>query len=115
MRARILARIAREREVRGFSSSGAPRYTTRERLVIENGGTATAEDLTWSLEIPEDSDPPNPPTIGRNDDRPIGHFPPGAAIDYPMMRTFGTAPSWDLVFRWREGETEHETRQTMTG
>jgi hypothetical protein len=44
----------------------------------------------------------------------IGHFPPGAAIDYPMVLTFGTASTWDLVFRWREGESEYETRQTMS-
>jgi hypothetical protein len=108
-RAVILARINRERELRDFSSSGTPRYTTRERLVIENRGSAAAEDLVIEIEVPEGA---NPPTVAKDED-PIRHLPPGGAIDFPMVTTFGTASQWDIVFRWAEGGTEHETRQTM--
>jgi hypothetical protein len=105
----ILARVERQREIRGFSKSGSPQYTTRERLVIENSGSATAENLTFTVEVPEGE---NMPAIAK-DEGPIGHLPPGGAVDYPMMTTFGTASQWDIVFRWTEGETEHEARQKM--
>jgi hypothetical protein len=109
-RAVILARIDRQREIRGFSPSGNPQYTTRERLVIENSGSATAENLTFTVEVPEGK---NKPTIAK-DEGPIGRLPPGGAVDYPMMTTFGTASQWDIVFHWTEGDTQHEARQTMS-
>jgi hypothetical protein len=108
-RAVILARIQREREIRGFSRSGNPQYTTRMRLVIENTGMATAENLTLSVDVPEGK---NPPIIGK-DEGPIRQLPPGGAIDYPLMIAFGTASQWDIVFRWDEGGIEHESRQTI--
>jgi hypothetical protein len=108
-RAVILFRIDRERELRGMSSSGSPQYTTRERLVIENRGSATAENLIFSTEVPEGQ---NPPAIAK-DEGPIRSLPPGGAVDYPMMSTFGTASQWDVVVRWKEGDNEHEARETM--
>ena len=108
-RAVILARIDREREIRGFSKSGSPRYTTRTRVVIENTGSATAENLTFSADVPEGQ---NAPGIAR-DGGPIRQLPPGGAIDYPLIVTMGTASEWDIVFRWTEGDSEHEARQTM--
>lgn len=110
-RAVLLARIDREREIRGFSRSGSPQYTTRERLVIENAGTAAAENLTLRIEVPEGE---NEPFIAL-DGSPIGRLPPRGAIDFAMAQAFGTAAQWDVVFRWTEDNIDHETRQTMRG
>jgi hypothetical protein len=107
----LLARIDRQREIRGYSKSGSAQYTTRERLIIENQGTAAAANLTVDIEAPEGE---NEPFIAL-DEAPIGWLPPGGAVSYPMAQTFGTASQWDIVFRWTEGDVQHEGRQTMRG
>jgi nucleoside 2-deoxyribosyltransferase len=109
-RASLVARITREREVRGFSKSGQPQYSTRERLVIENRGAGPAEDLELSFEVTGDG---RLPTVAAPDG-PIGRLPPEGAIDFPLMRTFGTAGRWDIVFRWVEGDAKYEERQTLS-
>ncbi len=109
-RAVVVARIDREREVRGFSKTGRPQYSTRERLVIENRGTAAAENLTFTSEVPEGA---RPPTIAKNEE-PVRRLLPGAALDYPLLRAFGTSTQWDVVFRWNEADAQYEERQTMS-
>lgn len=110
-RARLLATVERDREIRGFSTSGRPQYTTRERLIVENRGDAAAENLTWSVEVPTGE---NEPFIGKDSDEPIARLPPGGTLDYAMATAFGTAARWDIVFYWTESGVEYDECQTMT-
>jgi hypothetical protein len=110
-RASMLARIDREREVRGVDSRGRPKYRTRERLVIENRGTAVAEQLRMEVELPEGEE--GSPPILYIPQGPIGRVLPGASMDFPFARAFGTAPTWEVVFTWREADKEYEERQSM--
>ena len=110
-RARLLATTERAREIRGFSTSGRPQYTTRERLIIENRGDAAAENLAWSVEVASGE---SEPFIGKDSDEPIARLPPGGTLEYAMATAFGTAARWDIVFRWTENGVEHEERQTLT-
>lgn len=113
--ARLVARVEREREINGFSKQGKPQYRNRTRLVIENTGTAAAEDLTIAASAAgEDADATQsmmPFLIGA--DSAIGRLVPGSEIDFPLILTFGTPPLWDLEMAWIEdGETRME-RQTL--
>jgi nucleoside 2-deoxyribosyltransferase len=110
-RAVIIARIDREREITAFSSRGQPRYSTRERLVIENRGTGAAEDLTVGIELPEEADGAKPTVFVPG---PIGRLVPGAAVDFPLLRAFGTSSRWDVFCTWREGDAWYEERQSMS-
>ena len=110
--AKLLARIDRQREIRGFSRSGRPQYTTRERLTIENHGLEAAKNLSIEFELPEGQTGDLPAIL--SSDSPVGHLPPGGEIDYPLIRAMGMVDQWDVVFRWTEsGGVEYELRQTL--
>lgn len=106
-----MARIEREREMRGFSKSGKPQYTTRTRLAIENRGTTAAESFAFHFEAPEVTDGELPSTFGN--DEPVRKFPPGGSLEYPLMLHMGTLSQWDIVFEWTEGERRYDDRQTL--
>jgi hypothetical protein len=107
----LVARVEREREVRGFSKSGKPQYTTRTRLVIENRGTAAAESFSFRFEAPEAEPQHLPGTVGNEE--PVGKLPPGGTLEYPLIVHMGTVHQWDIVFEWTEGERRYEDRQTL--
>jgi nucleoside 2-deoxyribosyltransferase len=109
-RASLLATIERERELSGLSSRGAPRYSTRYRLLIRNRGSSVAENLKLSTEMPEGGGAP--PTI-HTASGPVGRLPPGGSVEYPLGLYLGTAAQWDLVFTWNEGDETFTDRQTM--
>lgn len=116
LQAALVARVEREREVSGFNRQGRPQYRTRERLVIENRGTAAAESLTFSFE----GEPPEgmtlPHVIGSGE--PITRLAPGAALEFPLMVHAASVSQWDVVLRWQEGDEEREEReerQTVRG
>jgi hypothetical protein len=111
-RAVLVAQIEREREISGVDSRGAPRYTTRERLIIQNGGSVAADGLDFSFEA-GDADEGSLPFVARPE-QPIGRLPPGGSVAYPLIRGFGTVQQWDVVFRWTEGDQEFEERQTLS-
>jgi hypothetical protein len=111
-RADLVAHVNRERELSGFSSTGTPRYSTRERLVVENRGTGVAEDLVLSFEASDESEQTRVPHLLSGDET-VGRFPPGANLEYPMASFLGMVSQWDVVFRWREGEDSYEERQTL--
>jgi nucleoside 2-deoxyribosyltransferase len=100
--ARLLARIEREREMRGLSRAGRPQYTTRHTLVIENNGTAPAEDLIFNFESGQGDDEP-PQSFGN--DEPVKRLAPGGSLTYPLLVSMGTADQFDIVMQWREGDT----------
>jgi hypothetical protein len=108
--AQLLARIEREREVRGFSKAGRPQYTTRRTLVIENNGTAPAEGLTFDFESAQE-DNELPQSFG--DDEPVKRLAPGGSLTYPLLVSMGTADQFDIVMQWREGNTSRNERQTL--
>lgn len=109
--ASLLARIEREREVRGFNKSGRPQYRTRERLIIENHGSASAENLRFETVAAGDPDDEPPHVMGPQE--PVRKLPPGGSIDYPMATFLGSAAQWDVVFRWEEDGEEYTERQSM--
>jgi hypothetical protein len=111
-RANLLGRIEREREFGGMSSSGSPRYRTRERLIVENRGTGVAQDVTVSFEPVPGEDAERVPKL-LAEEAPIQRFPPGATLEYPMASFMGMSPQWDVVFRWHESGAEYEERQTL--
>ena len=78
----------------------------RARLLVENNGDAAAEDLTFEVVGSEGA---RGPTIA-GPDKPITVLPPGGQLEYPMVIAKDT---WDIIFRWKEGDVEHEARQTM--
>jgi len=108
--AHLLARIEREREMRGFSTSGRPQYTTRHTLVIENNGTAPAEDLSFAFESDVGDDEP-PTTFGN--EAPVKRLAQGGSLTYPLAVSMGTADQFDVVMQWREGDTSRNERQTL--
>lgn len=108
--ARLLARIEREREIRGLSTSGRPQYTTRHTLVIENNGTAPAEDLSFAFESDVGDDEP-PTTFGNEE--PVKRLAQGGSLTYPLAVSMGTADQFDVVMQWREGDTSRNERQTL--
>jgi len=110
-RAELLARIEREREMSGFSSSGSPRYSTRERLIVENRGTGAAEDVVVFFEGAGNGERQLP--FLDTGDEPVRRLPPGGMLEYPVGSFLGMSPQWDIVFRWRESGAEYEDRQTL--
>ena len=86
------------------------RFSGRERFVVENRGSATAENLTITVEAADDG---RKPTIFLPE-TPIRSLPPGAAVDFPTAITMGTSLMWDVVFRWTDPQGEREARQTVT-
>jgi nucleoside 2-deoxyribosyltransferase len=108
--ARLLARIERERELRGLTRTGRPQYTTRHTLVIENSGTAPAEDLIFTFESNVGDDEP-PSTFGN--DEPARRLAQGGSLAYPLAVSMGTADQFDIVMQWREGDTSRNERQTL--
>jgi nucleoside 2-deoxyribosyltransferase len=109
-RAALVAHVQRDREFSGVSSSGTPRYGTRERLLIENRGTGDAEDLTFRFVAPDDG---RPPDVFR-EDRPIARLPAGGSLEFPMATTMGSAGQWEIVFNWQEDGTGFSSQQTLT-
>ena len=110
-RAQLLASVTREREVRGFSKQGRPQYSTRERLVIENVGTAAAEQLVFRFEVPETDSGEPPSTFGN--DEPVSKLPPGGTLEYPLLTHMGTAQQFEIVFAWREDGSDYEDRHSL--
>jgi DNA helicase HerA-like ATPase len=108
--ARLLARIERERELRGLTRTGRPQYTTRHTLVIENKGTAPAEDLRFTFESDVGDDEP-PSTFGNEE--PVKRLAPSGSLTYPLAMSMGTANQFDVVMQWREGDTSRNERQTL--
>jgi hypothetical protein len=108
--ARLSARIEREREMRGLSRAGHPQYTTRHTLVIENNGTAPAEDLRFTFE--SDVGDNEPPTTFGNEE-PVKTLAPGGSLTYPLAVSMGTADQFDVVMQWQEADTSRNERQTL--
>jgi hypothetical protein len=108
--ASLLARVERERELRGVSKAGRPQYSTRHTLLIQNSGTAPAEDLTFALESAREGLEP-PRTFGN--DEPVKRLAPGGSLTYPLAAFLGGTDLFDIVMEWREGDEARHERQTL--
>jgi hypothetical protein len=95
---------------RPLSTSGRPQYTTRHTFVIENNGTAPAEDLSFAFE--SDVGDNEPPTTFGNEE-PVKRLAQGGSLTYPLAVSMGTADQFDVVMQWREGDTSRNERQTL--
>lgn len=116
-RAEPLAKVDVERELKGFSKSGSPQYRTRHTLVIENQGTAAAEDFTFSFEHGEGdaaagAEGNELPSVWN--EAPVKRFVPGSVIQFPMSVHMGTVNQAELAMKWREGDKDFRLTQTVT-
>jgi hypothetical protein len=109
-RAVLLVRTEREQVLRSYGRVGLPQYTTRHALIIENRGTAPAEDLIFALEPGQGYDEP-PSTFGN--DEAVKRLAPGGSLTYPLAVSLGTADQFDVVMQWREGDMSRHERQTL--
>jgi nucleoside 2-deoxyribosyltransferase len=109
--AQLLAQVDTEREMRGFSRSGKPQYTTRHQLVLQNVGSVTVTNLRLEFQAPN-ALPQQLPQL-RNADDPVGAFPPGASISFPMLVHMGTVAQCDLIMTWSENSQERSATQTI--
>jgi nucleoside 2-deoxyribosyltransferase len=109
-RAALVAHVQRDREFDGVSSSGTPRYRTRERLLIENRGTGDALDLTFRFVAPDDG---RPPDVFR-EERPVSRLPAGGSLEFPMATFMGSAGQWEIIFNWQEEGRAFWSQQTLT-
>lgn len=107
-RAVLVARVDREREPR-VDGRGQVRYSTNWRLIIENRGSASAEDLTFELEPVGDGEPPE--ALEAN--HPIQRLAPGNDVSYHLVVVMGTAMQADVTLRWKEGDREFSEVQTI--
>jgi hypothetical protein len=81
----------------------------RERLVIENVGSAPAENLEVQVEPVGDGAGPTLMWDG-----PIERVLPHATVDVPTLIYSGIARQWRVTFRWQEGDESFEESQSVT-
>jgi hypothetical protein len=108
--ARLLASVERERELRTLGYDRKPQYATRHTLVLRNDGTATAEDVTVSLESAREG--VEPPAMFGNDE-PVKRLAPGGSLTFPLAVSLGDADQFEILMKWREDDTPRSDRQTL--
>lgn len=113
-RAALVVNVNRERELRGFSKQGKPQYTTRHHLVVENRGTAAAEELVLEAHALEGRPDDHPPQIYGLEDQ-VSRLAPGGQLSFPLLVTMASASHWELSLRWTEDGLIHEEIQTVRG
>lgn len=100
--------IEKRREQTGIDKKGAPKFTTRAAVVVENKSqTVTAEALTIDFGdgLREH--------VYRQDDSPVD-LPPLASLNWLMGLRMGMAEQSIVVFTWTENGKEHSERQPVT-
>jgi hypothetical protein len=110
--ASLLARIEKEREMSGFSTTGRPRYSNRYHLSILNRGTVAAENLSFDFEGPDGTDEERLPAVIA-DDAMVGRLVPDGSVEYALVLAMGMVTQWDIILRWSEAGVEYEDRQTL--
>jgi hypothetical protein len=113
-RAALVVNVERERELRGFSKQGKPQYTTRHQLIVENRGTAAAEDLVLEGQ-PLDGDTADPLPQIYGADQGVPRLAAGGQLRFPLLVSMGTAMQWNVLLRWSEDGSPHEEVQTIRG
>jgi hypothetical protein len=83
--------------------------TRRERLVLENLGSAVAEDVTITVEAVGEGEPPS---LWADSD--VERIPPSGHVNLPVSVHMGVASQWRVTIRWREDGNEFEEVQSVT-
>lgn len=99
----LRARYEFDREPETDSRGRVRMRTRRERLVIENVGTATAEGVEVSVEPIGGGEPPILHFEG-----PIERIIPQSSVNVMVVMHMGVASQWRVTLRWREGDQEFE-------
>lgn len=107
-RVALVARVEREREPR-VDGRGQVRYSTNWRLIIENRGSASAEDLTFELAPVGQGEPPE----ALEADHPVQRLAPGNDVAYYLVVVMGSAMQADVTLRWKEEGQEFSEVQTI--
>ncbi len=71
----------------------------------------SAEDVTFEFEVPNGVDR-DPPTLAA-EEGPLRRLPAGGSVEYPLISYLGMSSQWAIVLRWKEGDDEFETRQSV--
>lgn len=90
-------------------SKGRMKYSTkRERLLVQNIGTANAEAVKVNIQ-----------PVGRGEapsfilQDPIECIPPNGSVNIHLLMHMGVAQQWRVTFDWREGDMERSESQTV--
>ncbi len=83
--------------------------TRRERLVVENVGTAAAENVAVKVEPVGEGEPPVLHLEG-----PIERIPPASSVNVLAIVHMGVASQWRVIMSWQEGDEHFEEAQAVT-
>ncbi len=112
-RAAIAVHVEREREMKGVDRQGRPQYRSRHHLIVENRGTAAAENLALASEAVEGV--PGEPPEAHGADTAVSRLAPGGQLRYPLLLHMGSASQWNVRLRWEEDGALQEETQTVRG
>ncbi|MDB5243959.1 MAG: hypothetical protein JWP57_4585 [Spirosoma sp.] len=105
----LRARYEADREPHMDSRGRTKMRTRRERVVVQNTGTATAEDVTIELRAANPSE--EPPRM--HDGRPATILP-SSEYAWMILGFAGTALSYDVVMTWHESDVPRSETQHIT-
>jgi hypothetical protein len=110
-RAQLVARIDREPRIR--TSGGRVSQSNDYALIIENVGTAPAEDVSFEIvaDDKEREDMSVPEVLDAGS--PVPRLVPGNPLRYYLVVVLGTRSQFEIELRWREGDQPHSERQTL--
>lgn len=108
-RAVLRVRYAYDREPEMDSKGRTRMRTRRERLVIENLGSAAAEKVSITVDAVGEGTPPS--LYG---DTSFERVPPQSSVNVPAVVHMGVAPQWRVTIKWRENAQEHEEVLSVT-
>lgn len=112
-RAAIAIRVEREREISSVNKLGRPQYRSRHYLIVENRGTAAADNVTITPEAAEGVGGEPPQAYGAETG--VSRLAPGGQLRYPLLMTMGSAPQWNLRVQWEEDGVAQTETQTVRG
>lgn len=85
--------------------------TKRQRLIVTNDGTATAEDVTLAIEVPDEETAPH---MLSGAPVPFTLAPHGGEYSVPIITSMGTVHSGTVRLRWDEAGESRESTQTVS-
>lgn len=106
----LRARYEFDREPQTDSRGRVRMRTRRERLVVENLGSAAAEDVEVEIEAIGEGEPP----LMHGNEPPVERVPPQGLTVFPLVMHMGISSQWRITFRWREGDEKFTDSQTVT-
>jgi hypothetical protein len=83
-------------------------------LVLENRGTAVAEDVTFWLDQPTGSGPEHSVLPEVLNVAPIKKLAPGSIFSFPLVVFFGVTPSIECTVAWKDARGERENSASLS-